>query len=413
MFTSACSCLQPLSKRSKDYILSLDIDADVGVLRDKLNLCEKAIDYFRASSKLLQEGVKAGLTLYDITIMCCRNDNLGEIPSKLEILSNMAIDLATTAVGNGRWHHAAASKAIAEQLSPVYGCGLLLTPESKLSNGSGFVKSASSVNFSSFPGSLANELAEAEGEFKSLPEMAQSSASDESSDVGDAVTEQEEREEWAATVIADVSMDRSFSMMHLQQQRRRSRSHSVAEDESILSSSPKGFWCVPPGSSALDDSSFGSDCLSWSPRNSPRTVPRHVLEVSTEDHSRISALPRLLVTSGPEISKSPSVTFAESFAVGNLLPPPGTVNVTTGSSCQNMGITSKVRRSSSGGISRSKSYSAFTEGDRRSSLLSDVTSDHRMRCLQENDGWKSYFVKFVDLVIIRETASVARARDSS
>ena len=83
------------------------------------------------------------------------------------------------------------------------------------------------------------------------------------------------------------------------------------------------------------------------------------------------------------------------------------------SSCKNMGITPKVRRSSGGGISRSKSYSAFTEGDRHSSLLSDVTSDHRMRVLQENDGWKSYFVKFVDLVIIRETASVALARYSS
>jgi hypothetical protein len=409
LLTEIRCCFQPLSERSKDYILSLDIDADIGILRDKLSLCETAIDYFRTSSKLLQEGVKAGLTLYEITIMCCRNDNLGEIPSKLEILSNMAVELATTAVGNGRWHHAAASKAIAEQLSPVYDCSVLLSSESKLSIGSGFIKSVSSANFSSFPGSLASELAEAECNFKGVPEMAQSSASDESSDVGDAVTEQDEREEWAASVIADASMDRSISVMHFQQQRRRSRSHSVAEDESILSSSPKGFWCVPPGSTSLDDSSFDSGCLSWSPRNSPRTVPRHVLDVSTEDHHRIPDLSHLLVTSGPESLKALSVTFAESFVFGDLLPPPGTVNVTTGSSCKDMGITPKVRRSSGGGISRSKSYSAFTEGDRHSSLL----SDHRMRVLQENDGWKSYFVKFVDLVIIRETASVALARDSS
>merc|ERR1719330_2216960 len=64
---------QPLSKRSKKFIQSLDIEADVKMLRERLRLPLKALDYFRASSKILQEGVKAGLTLYDIAIICCRN----------------------------------------------------------------------------------------------------------------------------------------------------------------------------------------------------------------------------------------------------------------------------------------------------------------------------------------------------
>jgi hypothetical protein len=75
-----CLLLQPLSEKSKNYVLKLDIDADINILKEKLNICQEAVDYFRSSSKLLQEGVKAGLTLYDIAIMCCRNDDLGEIP---------------------------------------------------------------------------------------------------------------------------------------------------------------------------------------------------------------------------------------------------------------------------------------------------------------------------------------------
>ncbi|EEC48598.1 predicted protein, partial [Phaeodactylum tricornutum CCAP 1055/1] len=63
---------EPLSDKSKMYILNLDIEADARLLRERLSICEDAIDNFRASSLLLKAGVKAGLTLYDIAIMCCR-----------------------------------------------------------------------------------------------------------------------------------------------------------------------------------------------------------------------------------------------------------------------------------------------------------------------------------------------------
>jgi hypothetical protein len=402
--------IQPLSEKSKNYVLKLDIDADVNILKETLNICQEAVDYFRSSSKLLQEGVKAGLTLYDIAIMCCRNDDLGEIPSKLEILSNMAAELATTAVENGRWHHTAAVNAIAEQLSPVAGGSLLANLESKLATGSGFVKSASSANFSSLSCDLAGDLVGAEDECKGdVPGMAQSSASDESSDVGDTETDQEEREEWAAAVIADVSMDQSMSMMHMQQQRRRSRSHSVAEDDSsVLSSSPRGFWCVRPGSSSLDDNSFDNDSFSWSPHASPHMLPRALHDFPKEDLRR---MPDFTTSLGPETIAPPTVTFAESFSSGFLLPPPATINVTT-SFKKPMVLPTLQRKPSGGGIPRSKSYSAFSGIS--SSLLTNSSSDFAKRVVvQKDDGWRTYFSKFVDLVIIRETSALAQTRNGN
>lgn len=72
---------QPISKKTKEYILGLDIEADVRVLRERLHIRSEALDYFRASSTLLKAGVKAGLTLYDIAVICCRNDDAGKTGS--------------------------------------------------------------------------------------------------------------------------------------------------------------------------------------------------------------------------------------------------------------------------------------------------------------------------------------------
>ena len=110
--------LQPLSDLHKKYIAALDIEKDAEILRSRLGICQEAIDYFRASTVLLKAGVEAGLTLYEIAILCCRNDNLAEIPSMMEKLFSMASDLAHKAVENERWHHAAASLAIEEKLTP-------------------------------------------------------------------------------------------------------------------------------------------------------------------------------------------------------------------------------------------------------------------------------------------------------
>ena len=70
---------QPLSKKSKDYVLGLDIEADVRLLQERLNMRNDVLDYFRSSCQILKAGVRAGLTLYDIcSEIMCRNDPSGE-----------------------------------------------------------------------------------------------------------------------------------------------------------------------------------------------------------------------------------------------------------------------------------------------------------------------------------------------
>ena len=41
----------------------------------------------------------------------------GEVPSKLESLMSMSGELTTSAIENGRWHHAAATRALEDQLA--------------------------------------------------------------------------------------------------------------------------------------------------------------------------------------------------------------------------------------------------------------------------------------------------------
>ena len=163
--------------------MKLDIEADARMLTEQLSISSDAVDYFRASSRILKAGVQAGLTLYDIAIMCCRNDDLGEIPSKLEMLFSMAEDLSLSALENGKWHHTAASRALAEQLSPRGGP---LLPQQRRSSASSFGsgrmhKSASSIQFKTIISDLEVSLAEDESK-KDFPGMAQSSASDSSSE---------------------------------------------------------------------------------------------------------------------------------------------------------------------------------------------------------------------------------------
>jgi hypothetical protein len=70
---------QPLSKKSRDYVLKLNIEADVRMLQERLNMQNDVLDYYRSSCQVLKAGVRAGLTLYDIcSAILCRNDPGGE-----------------------------------------------------------------------------------------------------------------------------------------------------------------------------------------------------------------------------------------------------------------------------------------------------------------------------------------------
>lgn len=355
--------------------MSLDIDADAEMLKEQLNISDKAIDYFRASSKLLQEGVKAGLSLYDIAVMCCRNDNAGEIPSKLERLTAMASELAILAVENGRWNHAAASKALASQLSPDGGSLLQHRKESSAN----VFKSVSSINLVSL-----RAEADAGG---TMPAMTQSTGSDTDSDSVDD-DDHTDCNEWAASMIADISLDQHQSMSMLQSMRGKPRSSSVTSEQS--SDSPKGFWYTRPGSPTSETAGDESDAdsFTWSPNLSSMNLA----DLDKE------AIPPV---AGEVTIFTPTVAFAESFSGPFLLPPPATVNVSSFGSSKNQGVFGPFVKKSS--LIRSKSELALSS--RSSSIISADSSG----IVQDGDQFREYKNKFVELVIVRETTSQAKA----
>jgi len=395
--------------------MNLDIEKDARILQERLNICEEAIDCFRASSALLKAGVQAGLTLYDIAIMCCRNDNLGEIPSKLEMLSSMASELALIAVENERWHHTAASRALVEQLSPKRP---IMSAQNRAS-GNRFHKSASSAEFMSLAcesldddtgDSLAEALARGES-----PSMTVSSASDSSTgDNVDCVAETEECEEWAANVIADVSHENILPSLPL---RRTYRSGSVASDDassdSGLSSSPKGFWTIRPGTSPASPVAF-SDDGSWSPELSPHA--------SSNDLQRsYSPLPidATLKEESPTSGRRVSVKFAESLPSKGPFIPPATVNVsefkTSGLVNGQQWQLGLLRKGSS--MTRSKSYSALSRSLSAMSGSSGGSSDMLgptrtpKPFTKDYEHFRTYLIKFIDMVIVREmTAAIHHSK---
>lgn len=291
---------------------------------------------------LLQSGVKAGMTLYDIAILCCRNDDCGEVPSKLENLIAMSKELASAAVRNGRWHHAAASLALADQLSAENNRTL-----------PSLFKSKSSVALIS------------------APHMAQSSGSDSSSDCGDG--DQEECEEWAAAVIAEARVAEGLSPLDTSyRQRAISFGNENSEmDDSSKSTDGGGFWHVAP----CDD--VDEDDQSWA---NSYTSPR----LSPKNDSR------------------PSVTFD----VPTILLPPPSLDLPP----LHIGGPPKGL-----GLQRSQSYSAFSfpskevspppTSVRQLSLYSSAPVD--------DDQYRAYLLKYVDLLIKSETISKSRSRQGS
>ena len=370
---------QPLSDKHKKYIESLDIEADAQRLQDELNICQEAIDYFRASNALLKAGVKAGLTLYDIAILCCRNDNLAEVPSMMEKLFSMASELAHAAVENERWHHSAASRAIVEQLTPHQRRFSVLTTESNSSASRPLLKSASSAGIASLPsnsssGSLGVPPFVLEEEGDVLPGMAQSAASDSSSE-NEGHVDVEDCGEWAANVIADVSVDQIVPV-------RPHRSASNASDEGSKDSEQRGFWCVNPGSYppsiASDDGSY-----TWSPQSTPRGSMHE-----TED------LPELSLDA--VCLKTPTVSFT--MPTGPFIPP-ATVDI---GSTKNKGLSSLMfaKPDTSSGMPRSKSYSSLPRGKAMQQSAPDKPEAY--------GNYRKYFHNFIDLVIVRETTAALR-----
>jgi hypothetical protein len=406
--------LQPMSQRTKDYILNLDIAKDARILQERLNIRREALDYFYASSSILKAGTKAGLNLYEIAIMCCRNDNLGEVPSKLEVLFSMAADLAVSAVVNDRWGHAAASRALVEQLSPHGGSLLLPNATDSLTK-----KSQSAFDLKQFEIGLAG-VNEPDRD-KNMPSMTQSAGSDSSSDSGD--VDREDCEEWAAALIADVSLDTSVRYMKANV---KPRSPSIESDGSSESG---GFWQRSPGSEgdSSSDDSGDEESVDWSAVSSPT---REVLEGSFLNDSRLSYNPfdtvrrkslnfnddSMAVGMGPDGSliqtsrvtrRTPSkVSFAEQHQLGSDEPlDPRLKHSNTDVGGKTLGLIA----AQASNMRRSRSYSALSSAVSEN-VEEEMTKPAAKRPSFDLEHYREYYLKFVDLVIVRETTAAARTR---
>ena len=83
---------EPLVDELKQYVLSLDVKADIDELRRRLAIREECLKVMRISGMLLQKGVAADLTLYEIGCLTCRQNI--DTPSQLEVLCAQAATLA-------------------------------------------------------------------------------------------------------------------------------------------------------------------------------------------------------------------------------------------------------------------------------------------------------------------------------
>jgi hypothetical protein len=395
-----------MSKKTKQYIQNLDINKDTQMLRERLNICDEALDYFYASSSILKAGAQAGLSLYEIAVMCCRNDNLGEIPSKLEVLFELARELAHISIRNDRWGHAAASRALVEQLSP-FGGGFL-TPNAK--KGSLSKRAASAFDLNDLV--VATDSTKACTSDSNIPGMIHSAGSDSSSDNGE--VDIEECEEWAARVIKGVSLETKQMFIDS-----KPRSHSVGSDGSS-DSSANGFWEKSPAS--VGESDDDSSSINWSLSSSP------ILDGSLFHESRMSYNPfeparrssfRLSddlvpmdIGDSTEVScKIPSrppskVTFVGLSTIAHEDDDDDEVDPRFKHS--NSDVAKKLNQMAGAPratIRRSQSYSALT------TTIQDIVRAEEERNIVNkipsytDEEYKTYYHKFVNLVIVREVSS--------
>ena len=281
----------------------------------------------------------------------------------------------------------------------------------------------SSEMFDSRPGSFA----EAAG-CSSSPEMLQSSQSDDNSSHGDAdfLSEPEEDEfgvagEWAAALVAvaDQSMDLEATI----QQAGRTRNDSIcsaatadSDSSTMLSKSPVGFWHVRPGASSADDTSEEDRSISWTPslHSSNRDV--------TSDANDVP--PHILPPSGfssLNLEKLMSEANIESPCNENEDLAPLSIERPKASGCglispyEVPSDSSMVKKS----MVRSMSYTAFSTTTPPPDTIdtsygkkpaSNVLRRSSLSTTHANELFRTYYLKFVDLLAVREIERIVRSK---
>lgn len=477
---------QPLSKASREYVLGLDVEADVRLLKERLNMQNDVLDYFRCSCLILKAGVRAGLTLYDIcSEIMCRSDPSGEIQSKFETLTTMASELAMSAVHNGKFQHATASLALEEQLTTRHLCmpgpsaggcpGRMPTAALSSFKSRPIGRSASSSVFpsrtSSFGGESAftdeiskmdssfsgdffdSQIIEEHGPSPCPPGLFHSSQSDNSNlDEEDAdacsfasksPSEDGAADEWAAALVAlaDQNKESAQSLLLLSQQHRgrsTSESSSGSDGSSSTSSSldafsksPAGFWHVRPGSLSLEiDSSEDNEPICWTPSLQSSRHASSTDSLTCEDQDVENVGPLHTLSPGEFSTSNLGKLLVESPTVqaGFATPVPDKTCPSSETSDDEFGVISSPVtdqgaplpavscRSSfqplkKKAMSRSMSYSAFSShnngltrcADLNPTLLAQSSALRTgLSSTQENNLFRTYFMKFVDLLVVRE-----------
>lgn len=331
----------------------------------------------------------------------------------MEKLFDMASDLAQVAVENERYHHSAASRALIEQLLPSPSISWVNSPRMTGSRqkARNFGRSVSNAEFASISSSFSSktvpditineDISEKIDEDTQVafgedaPGMAQSSVSDSCSDGEEGSDGNDACSQWAAELIANVESRQNLQISPT----RPDRASSVgSEDCSVLSSSPRGFWTVPPGSAEGKTDDDGS--IQWSPRSVSRASPTF-----TDDPAPFM-LDDCCVT--PTVQR---VSFAPMATPISFLPP-SSVDV---SNIENQQTTAKLEPmveppppvlTTGMTLKRSKSYTAMPSSShaRRSS---ETTPSHRGpdKSTERYIQYKKYFHNFIDLVIVRETTA--------
>eukprot|EP01138_Halocafeteria_seosinensis_P011975 gb/GECG01012238.1/.p1 GENE.gb/GECG01012238.1/~~gb/GECG01012238.1/.p1 ORF type:complete len:1628 (+),score=251.68 gb/GECG01012238.1/:1-4884(+) len=75
---------EPIDPELKEYVRNLDIERDIRYLRSQLSIREECLQNIRVTGTVLKTGIEAGLNLYDIACILCRQEL--DTPSPVECL---------------------------------------------------------------------------------------------------------------------------------------------------------------------------------------------------------------------------------------------------------------------------------------------------------------------------------------
>lgn len=227
------------------------------------------------------------------------------------------------------------------------------------------------------------------------------SDSDSSSDIA------EDCNEWAAELIADLTE------FKISPPARQNRSLSVGSDDSSADGntegSAKGFWVIAPGSAKAKESEH--DSVQWT----PKILPRMCNNDFDIEHLDLD----LPLSDGnvPDMSRSTKAFKSPivSFAMNSRFIPPATVNVANYKADTltktNDDFESHKADNGSNGMIRSKSYSTLPATSvsrshgRLFSFLPSLKGSSPYKGSTEYEIYRTYFHKFIDLVIVRETTN--------